>query len=412
MIPAGDQPLVHRLHLTGRRIPGVTRLLSIERSRVAWWLVVAVLGILLAGFVLSFIGTVVLGVFLYYGIRPIHDRLQAHMTHRGVTASLTLLFVVLPGIAILSYAGLVAFREFAAIVGPDVTSAILARFSADPTSIEAILRSPLEFLEGLENVEGLRVYLVRGLGALGAAGNALLHLSLALALAFFLLRDGPRLSGWFREDITANGPVSEAYFRGVDADLETVYFGNILTILLVGGTAAVVYHGFNFIGPAGLRIPFPTLLALLTGLATFVPLVVGKIVYVPTAAYLSWRAWQITAGADGLIAITGFIVVTVLVLDIVPQTFVRPYLSGQSLHTGLVLFAYVLGAALFGWYGLFLGPLLAVLVVQAANVVLPELLHGERLTPASHLTIGSDPQSQDEFRSGTGNGQPGESNET
>jgi hypothetical protein len=56
-----------------------------------------------------------------------------------------------------------------------------------------------------------------------------------------------------------------------------------------------------------------------------------------------------------------------------------------------VLLAYVLGAALFGWYGLFLGPLILVLVVQAANVVLPELLHGDPLTTDTHLKIGSDP---------------------
>jgi hypothetical protein len=87
-----------------------------------------------------------------------------------------------------------------------------------------------------------------------------------------------------------------------------------------------------------------------------------------------------------------FVGASFALLDIIPQTVLRPYLSGRGIHTGLVLFAYVLGAALFGWYGLFLGPLLLVLVAQAANVVLPELLHGERLTTGTYTTIGSDPQ--------------------
>lgn len=386
--------------------------LPIHRSRVAWWGIIGVLGILFAWFVLSFVGTFILGVFIYYGIRPVFNRVRSHIPNRGISASLTVLFVVLPVLAIISYAGVVAFREFATIIGSNVTSAILSRLFSDPTTVEAILQSPLQFLKGLENLSRFRGFLLRGLDALGAAGNAVLHLTLALALAFFLMRDGPRISTWFREDIAGGDSVSLAYLRAVDADLETVYFGNVLTVLFVGLMAVFVYHGFNFIGPQGLRIPLPTLLALLTGLATFVPLVVGKLVYLPTAAFLGWRAWRTGAGIDGLVAVSGFVILAFLALDLLPQTFIRPYLSGQSLHSGLVLFAYVLGAALFGWYGLFLGPLLAVLVVQAVNIVLPELLRGDPLTPSTHLDIGSEASIQTDYRSGSPEEQSEESTES
>jgi len=45
------------------------------------------------------------------------------------------------------------------------------------------------------------------------------------------------------------------------------------------------------------------------------------------------------------------------------------------------MFAYILGPLLFGWYGLFLGPVVLVLGVHFARLVLPELLHSERLQP-------------------------------
>jgi predicted PurR-regulated permease PerM len=157
----------------------------------------------------------------------------------------------------------------------------------------------------------------------------------------------------------------------------------------VGATSLVVYHGFNVLAPAPLTIPFPTLLAIITGLATFVPLVVGKIVYLPIAGLLAYQSVQTESGA--LLWVLAFLIVVFLSLDFVPQTVVRPYISGRTLHSGLILFAYVLGAALFGWYGLFLGPLLIVLIVQAANLILPELLHGEELSPMAHTAIGSDP---------------------
>jgi predicted PurR-regulated permease PerM len=362
----------------------------VDRARLAWWGVVAVLGVAVALFVASFVGTVVLGLFIYYGVRPLHRRLERWIDRRGVAASLTVLFVVLPVVALIGYAGLVAGREFAAVAGPTVTDAVLGRLPGDPQSIGVALQSPGELLGGFGRGSELGSLLSTGLDALAAAGNGLLHLTLALSITFFLLRDGPTLVAWFHDDIAEENGVSDAYLRAVDADLETVYFGNVLTVLSVGVAAVVVYNGFNAVAPPPLRLPFPTLLALLTGVATFVPLVVGKLVYLPATGYLAWTAVRTDAGTGVAAWVGGFLVVCFVVLDLVPQTFVRPYISGQSLHSGLVLFAYVLGAALFGWYGLFLGPLVLVLVAQAANVVLPELLHGERLTTETHTEIGSE----------------------
>jgi predicted PurR-regulated permease PerM len=233
-------------------------------------------------------------------------------------------------------------------------------------------------------------YVRQGIGAFGTAANATLHLTLALAVAYFLLRDGGRLERWFQSTIADEDGIAEAYVTAVDADLQTVYFGNVLSVVAVAMLSLGVYHGFNVVTPASLTIPVPTLLAMLTGLATFVPLVVGKLVYVPLSIYLAYGATQ-TGETTGLIWVATLALVSFLLLDLVPQTFVRPYLSGRTLHSGLVLLAYVFGAALFGWYGLFLGPFILVLVVQAANVVLPELLHGDPLTAETYLTIGSDP---------------------
>jgi predicted PurR-regulated permease PerM len=363
----------------------------VDRARLAWWGVVALLGVALTLFVVSFVGTVVLGLFFYYGVRPLHRRFERRLDHRGLTASLTVLFVVLPVVALVGYTGVVAGREFVAVAGPSVTEAILARLPGEPRSVGVALQSPAELVGQLQQGSGLGTLLSTGVEALATAGNGLLHLTLALSIAFFLLRDGPMLVAWFRDDIAEAGGVSDAYLTAVDSDLETVYFGNVLTVLAVGVAAVVVYNGFNALSPPVLRLPFPTLLALLTGVATFVPLVVGKLVYLPATGFLVWAATRADAGVGILAWVGGFLVVCFLLLDLVPQTFVRPYISGQSLHSGLVLFAYVLGAALFGWYGLFLGPLVLVLVAQAANVVLPELLHGERLTTATYTDLGAEP---------------------
>jgi predicted PurR-regulated permease PerM len=373
--------------------------IGLSRARLGWWLVVGALAAALAGFVVAFVGTFVSGLFVYYGVRPLHRRVRAYVAHRGVAASLTLLFVVVPLLALVGYSLLVALREFLALAGPGLTDAVVARLSlpGDPQRLSAVVADPLSYAVSLDDFDGIREGLLAGLRTLLTGANGLLHLTLALAFVFFLLRDGPRLAGWFRDVLGGDDDsVAVAYLVAVDADLERVYFGNVLAIGLVTVVAVAVYNGFGLVVPSPLDLPFPTLLALLTGLSTFVPLVVGKLVYVPVTAYLLVEATR-AGGGDLLAYPLAFFAVAFVFLDLLPQTVVRPYVSGRSLHTGLVLFAYVLGAALFGWYGLFLGPLVAVAVVQAANVVLPELLHGERLTPAASSTIhiGSDPRSHE-----------------
>lgn len=358
-----------------------------DRSRLAWFVVGAVCLGVVALFVHAFVGTFVLGLFVYYAARPLQHRLRRYTTDDRA-AALTMLFLVVPALALLAYVAVTAVGELAALLGSDAAAMVVRTVAPGPDPVASLLRDPVAFLSEVEGVDAIRAGALAVLAQVGVLTTAALHLTLALAFAFFLYRDDERLAGWFRAEVGSRGSAADAFLRAVDRDLETVYFGNLLTVLFVTGLAVVVYNGFSVLAP--LTLPVPTLLALLTGLATFVPLVVGKLVYVPATAYLGLQAVESDAS---LVPVVGFLVVSFLLLDLIPQSVVRPYISGRTLHTGLVLFSYVLGTALFGWYGLFYGPLLAVVVVQFTNVVLPDLLRNRPVGPApsTALAIGSDP---------------------
>ena len=368
--------------------------LELERDRLGWWLVGLFLLAVVWTFLAGFVGTFVLGLFVYYGARPVHRWMLNRFDSRGVAASFTVLAIVLPVLLLLSYVGLVAVRELTAVLGEDVLQQANEYVTFPGSPVRAI-QDPIAYLSQLDNLESLQQQLEGGLQTLAFVSTGLVHLTLALSFSFFLLRDGDRLAGWFRAEVAPRGSVPHAYLSGVDADLETVYFGNVVTVLLVTVLSVFVYNGYNLVAPDVVSLPFPTLLALLTGLATFVPLVVGKVVYVPVTGYLGWRAAQADAGG---VWVVGFFLVAFVVLDLFPLTVLRPVISGRKLHPGLVLFAYILGAAYFGWYGLFLGPFLLVLLVQFLKVVFPELVHGERLTavPSEALSIGHAPSESPE----------------
>ncbi|ESP88091.1 AI-2E family transporter [Candidatus Halobonum tyrrellensis] len=333
-------------------------------SRARWWLL-GVAGAAVVGlFLYSFVGTFVSGLFVYYAIRPLRDRLDRVFGSDGLDATATVLVLVVPILAIAGYAGYVAFQELTAFAGPDVVRFVTARLPGDPSSVSAVVENPIRFSRRLAEIDQVRDGIGPLLGTLGAIANVLLHLSLVMGLVFFLLRDGDEVDRWVRERVFDPDSTGYAFLRTVDADLEGVYFGNFVTVVLVGVAAVGVYNGYNALVPAAVALPAPTLLALLTGLATFVPIVVGKLVYVPAGLFLAATAVRTDSS---LVYPVAFVVVAFLLLDILPQTVLRPYLSGRDIHTGLVLFAYVLGAALFGWYGLFLGPLLAVFAVHAVG---------------------------------------------
>jgi predicted PurR-regulated permease PerM len=365
--------------------------LDVNRRRVGWWLLAVVLLSATVLFFYSFVGTFVLGLFVYYGARPVNRRIRRRVGSSGAAATITLLFIVVPTLTLLSYTGFVAFEQFTSTASSDLVNPLLQRLPGNQQSIAGLLGNLPQLVGQLGQSSRIQGVLTEAVGVLGTISNGLLHLTLALTFAFFCYRDGHRLESWYRAEVGGRDTAAYAYLAGVDADLEVVYFGNVLTVLAVTIGSIVVYNAYDFLAPAAVALPLPTLLAVLTGLATFVPLVVGKIVYVPAAGYLAWRAIQ--ADASLLVYPVVFLIVAFLFLDLIPQSIVRPYISGQTMHNGAVLFAYILGAALFGWYGLFFGPLLLVLVVQFTNIALGDLLRGTPFSPAPSgvMGLGTDP---------------------
>ena len=75
--------------------------------------------------------------------------------------------------------------------------------------------------------------------------------------------------------------------------------------------------------------------------------------YVPVVVYLATMAWMEGRGWAfvGLFAGVSFVVV-----DVIPDLVVRPYVSGGGLHTGSLMFAYTLGPLCLAGTGSWLLP--------------------------------------------------------
>ncbi|MDS0284611.1 AI-2E family transporter [Haloarcula onubensis] len=340
----------------------------VDTSDIPWltgvWGVAGLLIVASVAFVLySFVGALVVGLFLYYALRPVSRRVERRLERPNVSAALTLLVVGIPMLAILSYAGLVGAREADAFLRqvdlPQVRTALGPYIDIASATAPRNLVRPLRDIapELLELGSAVFVWALR--------------LFVVVTVAFYLLRDDRKISTWVRATFERNYGVV-TFLEGVDDDLSTIYTGNLITILLTTVIAVAVFYGLDTVAPAATGVVFPVLLGLLTGVATLIPAIGIKLIYFPYTGYLLWIALQ--NGAGPLWFPVAFFLVTFALVDVVPDFVIRAEASKGDHNLGLMLLTYTIGAVVFGWYGVFLAPILLVVFLHFMRDVLPNLL--------------------------------------
>jgi len=353
---------------------------STDRSRVAWGLLGLGLAGVLAYVGVHFIGTFVFGLFLYYATRPIYHRVKRRVRPPSLAVGLSLFALALPALLILAYAIGIALQELSRLA--DLYDLAVLETVFEPYfDVSSIPATPEELAAG-GGIDGLLSVIKSANTYVGFLGTGALHLFVMIAIAFYLLRDDHKLARWGRRRFGDQSGVLQTYAKAVDRSFHQVFFGNILNAGLTGIIGAIVYGLLDLIPPATLAggIPYPTLLGLLAGAASLIPIVGMKLIYFPAGLYLLVVAF-LSGGAAALWYPALFFGLSFVVVDSIPDLFLRPYISGRNLHVGMLMLAYILGPLLFGWYGLFLGPMLLVLVVQFVRLVLPELVAGVPIQP-------------------------------
>lgn len=361
------------------------------------------LGLLIAvGFILvQFQATLVFTVFLYYASRPIYHKLEKlslppqlqgrHLPYRRqVLAVTTIAVFLLPFLFLLSYTLVLLVPEIQRLLGGSGPgAAYLSAFqSAQGSGLPAplvgldlsdILTMDPDEVTAILNDSAVQVWAERTadtlIDSIGLIANAALHGFIILAGTYYLLTDGARLTTWFLENFDESGIV-ESYAVSVDRELSSILFGNILNAFLTGIIGIIVFSGYNLLAPGAVDVPFAPLVGALTGAGSLIPVVGMKIVYIPVGAFLA-----VTAAASGQASAFGFVILFVVlafvVVDTIPDFLIRPYVSGNRTHVGLLMFAYILGPIAFGFYGIFLGPILLVLFAQFFRSIAPYVLSGE-----------------------------------
>ena len=350
-----------------------------KRTRLVWGTFGVLLTLVVVFVLWSFVGTFVFAVFIYYATRPVYRRVNRRVGPRSLSAALSLFLVSLPVILLLGYTISVGIQEFTDL-SREYDVGQIEGYVEPYVDISTITKTPNE-LATSGGSDAITATITSAGEYLGVVAIGLLHLFVMVSVAFYLLRDDHRLSRWVIHRFGDDAGILDGYLRAVDRSYNQIFFGNILNAVMTGVIGALSYSLLDLVAPSGSMIPYPALLGLLAGLASLVPIVGMKLVYVPVSVYLFGVA-LVNGDGSSLWFPTAFALVSFVIVDTIPDLVLRPYVSGRNLHVGMVMFAYILGPLLFGWYGLFLAPMILVLVVHFVRIVLPELLSETTIQPS------------------------------
>lgn len=335
--------------------------MTVQRQAKLWLLILAA-SLLLLWLLSTILLPFVLGMAIAYFLDPVADRMQRWGLSRTVSAVIIivgffilaiLLFVLLLPTVIEQIVGLVARMPelFSALfdLGRSLWERVLSVL--DPNEVNQ-LKAPLA--SAVQRVAELLATFLNGVFDRSLKiVNVLTLLSVTPLVAFYLLRDWPRVvdtvDGWLplehaatvREQAHAIDIVLAGYVRGV---------ATVCISLGVFYAVALTAVGLNF----GLTI------GLIAGGISFIPYVgtfVGLVTSVGVAALQFWPDWVMIA------VVLGVFIAGQILTDYV----LTPRLVGDriGLHPLWVIFALFAGGALFG----FLGILLAMPVAAAIGVL-------------------------------------------
>ncbi len=342
----------------------------------------------------NFIGALSLGIFIYYSTRPVYRKLRERDINKTISAAVAPIAFLLPVLILLMYTLRIVTVEARAIfiqAGDSLFSFIDEEFIE--TFIEGeeltMILPEIDSIQNLTSTEiahiiqnidsnALESFLDSGMqfgfALFSSLSGIFFTLLIAFSLAFYLLRDGTILKNKIYSFTNYDRTITK-YIKKLDNDLEVVFFGNILLAIFTGVIGAISFTLLTIFFPGGNILAYPALIGILCGVTSLIPVIGMKLVYWPVTVIILGIGY-IENGIPGLLFPIVFFIVGLIIVDTIPDFIARPYISSRGgISTGLIFFSYVLGPLTFGWYGLFLGPLIFVIMYEFIEIILPKIIH-------------------------------------
>jgi predicted PurR-regulated permease PerM len=324
---------------------------QIDQARSLAVLAITAIGLYLCWLMLKpFIGVLEWAIVLVIVFYPVHRRLTSKIGHRGFSALLSCLLVILVVILPFTLLAIAVAQELANVV-PNLPLRV-SEFLNTQTPLLGKISDWLQYRLGIDTLRS-REFLVEQLKRsseflLGFSWNLVGNILGGIVKAFFvvftmyyLFRDGEQIVKRLPAALPVNAQQGETIIARTQEVVSASVYG-VVTIATLQG----VLGGFAF---WLLGVPSPVLWAVLMTFVCMIPVAGSFLVWLPLSFYLIVSGHWIKGV---LLIVWGALVVSTI------DNFLRPKLIKKQtkLHELFVFFSVLGGISVFGLLGLVLGP--------------------------------------------------------
>lgn len=286
----------------------------------------------------------ILGVVVAVYLRPVYLRINKTLPNRTFSATLSLLLVIVPVIALLTY----SYMEIA-----DVAAYVDTHRTEIATKIDAALHR-LPFMQNANTGQSVERWVIVASNygtsipnAIRAAlGTFAIAATIFIFTAFYFMVDAERIASYLRSKIA---PRYQELMTSLEQNVRGVLYGAIYSTFLTQAIKSVIILLMNL----AFHVPLAGVLAILSFIIGFFPIVGSWSVYLPVACWLA--IFRDAPGQALIMILIGFFVNTIYI-----STFLRPKIAAERskvLNFYWMLVGLVTGVYTFGLVGILLGPI-------------------------------------------------------
>jgi predicted PurR-regulated permease PerM len=287
----------------------------------------------------------ILGIIVAMYMRPVYLWLRRYIPNNIAASTLTLTLLIGPVLALTVY----SYEEIA-----DVAQYASAHREEIAAKIDVSIRR-LPFMQEANTSEAVRRYVIAasnyGTDVLSSVRQTMASIAVAATIflftAYYVMGDADQIMEYIRTRIPPRyGELSTA----LEANMRGVLYGAIYSTFLTQTIKSVIILAMNL----AFHVPLPGVLAIISFIIGFFPIVGSWSVYLPVAAWLA--VFRDAPGQALAMVIIGFTVNTIYI-----STFLRPKIAAERskvLNFYWMLVALITGVYTFGLVGILLGPML------------------------------------------------------
>jgi len=367
---------------------------KIIHKKIGLLLIGLILGALAFYVIYPFIDGIIYGIFIYYITRPIYNFLKKKIKSKYMSkyviamlsVSIVLLLIITPFFFAISYVAAVIYRNLHDLI--EKIEIIMPQDYIDDINslVEALATFNFENLDILLKIFAERsdVYSVI-LQIVSMITNniarALFMIFIAIIVAFYLLADLEKIENYLSSILESRDyRIVKRFSERLDRYLNDIFVGVFTTMIITAIMCFISLSFLNTIAPEQFKISSAVIISLsvIAGLANILPGIGIKIVWIPMALIFLFNAYFTGNLLYSLPYIFLFSFTMAFVVDFVPDQIIRPYICGREIHSGIILLSFIGGVAVFGAYGIFLGPIIIALFFSYIKEAIPEIINEKK----------------------------------